>query len=415
MVNLSTAFYMLSMSIFPLWWSSFSETSGRRAVYIISFSTSIIWNVLAAESSSIGMLIAMRILSGGSAAAVQAVGAGTVADIWEPCRRGRAMGLFYLGPLMGPLLAPIIGGGLTDAFGWRSTQWFQAAYGVLIFLLILCFLPETHAPTSHLQSDTSSAQTIFPRSRHISQDASACQTRKDPHLLYRLFIEPLTILAYLRRPAVSLTVYYASVVFGSLWYLNISVQKTFSHAPYNFSASLVGCLYIFNAVGYILASLLGGSWVDRIMVRKARKAGRYDEKGKLVCRPEDRVGENIWIAAFSMPVALLWYGWCADFKVHWAACMVSGFFFGVGSLLVFNTATTMLTEFVPGKPSNGVALNNFVRNMFSFVGAFTAEPLINSIGNGWTFTAIALLVLGSVGSVVAIKRWGEAWRARDPY
>lgn len=95
--NLAVAFYMLSMSIFPLWWSSFSETSGRRAVYIISFFTSVIWNVLGAESRSVGMFIAMRILGGGSSAAVQAVGAGTIADIWEPRHRGRAMGIFYLG------------------------------------------------------------------------------------------------------------------------------------------------------------------------------------------------------------------------------------------------------------------------------------------------------------------------------
>lgn len=101
---------MLSMSIFPLWWSSFSETSGRRAVYIISFSLFILWNVLAAVSTSIGMFIVMRILSGGSSAAVQAVGAGTIADIWEVKERGKAMGTFYIGPLCGPLLAPIIGG-----------------------------------------------------------------------------------------------------------------------------------------------------------------------------------------------------------------------------------------------------------------------------------------------------------------
>ena len=88
---------MLSMSIFPLWWSSLSETFGRRAVYLTSFSTFVIWNALAAESTSIGMLIAMRILGGGSSAAVQAVGAGTIADIWESKERGRAMGIFFLG------------------------------------------------------------------------------------------------------------------------------------------------------------------------------------------------------------------------------------------------------------------------------------------------------------------------------
>lgn len=38
------------------------------------------------------MLIVFRILGGGAAASVQAVGAGTIADLWEPFERGRAMG-----------------------------------------------------------------------------------------------------------------------------------------------------------------------------------------------------------------------------------------------------------------------------------------------------------------------------------
>ena len=114
---------MLSMSIFPLWWSSFSETAGRRTVYIASFSLLVVWQILAAVSSSITMFIIFRVLSGGAAAAVQAVGAGTVADVWETKERGRAMGFFYIGPLCGPLLSPVIGGALTEGLGWRSTQY----------------------------------------------------------------------------------------------------------------------------------------------------------------------------------------------------------------------------------------------------------------------------------------------------
>jgi Major Facilitator Superfamily len=65
-VNLSVALYMLSMSIFPLWWSSSSELFGRRSIYIISFALFVVFNVLSAISSSIGMLIVMRLLAGGA-------------------------------------------------------------------------------------------------------------------------------------------------------------------------------------------------------------------------------------------------------------------------------------------------------------------------------------------------------------
>lgn len=127
--NLSVALYMLSMAIFPLWWSAFSEAFGRRSIYLISFILFILFGIFSAVANSIAMLVVMRMLSGGAAASVQAVGAGTIADVWEPKERGRAMGIFYLGPLCGPLLAPIIGGALAQRWNWRATLWFLVIYG----------------------------------------------------------------------------------------------------------------------------------------------------------------------------------------------------------------------------------------------------------------------------------------------
>lgn len=127
--NLTVALYMLSMAIFPLWWSAFSEASGRRSVYIASFALFVLFSVLSAISQSIGMLIAVRMLAGGAAASVQAVGVGTIADVWESAERGRAMGIFYLGPLCGPLFAPILGGIVGERWDWRATQWVLVIYG----------------------------------------------------------------------------------------------------------------------------------------------------------------------------------------------------------------------------------------------------------------------------------------------
>lgn len=104
-VNLSVALYMLSMAIFPLWWSSFSETLGRRTIYLTSFALYVLFAVLGGVSTNVGMFLAMRMLNGAAGASVQAVGAGTIADIWAVKERGRAIGIFYLGPLCGPLLA----------------------------------------------------------------------------------------------------------------------------------------------------------------------------------------------------------------------------------------------------------------------------------------------------------------------
>lgn len=437
-VNLSVAFYMLAMSIFPLWWSSFSETLGRRTIYLSSFLLNVIFSLVSGMSVNIAMLIVFRVLSGGAAASVQAVGAGTIADIWESAERGRAMGFFYLGPLMGPLIAPIVGGALAEGFGWRSTVWFLTCYGAVVLILILFALPETLAQRRPLVARppppvAADGQAL---SRVSTTRSVQMQSQHAAAVLKKALIDPLEVVTYLRFPAVAIVgkifhpytslpaqphtltrisflVYYAAITFGSLYVLNISIQSVFSESPYSFSAIIIGLLYIPSSLGYFVASLVGGAWLDRIMIRSAERAGRYDADGKLIYLPEDRMRENAWISATLYPGALIWYGWTAAHGVHWIAPCIANFFFGVGSMLVFSAATTMLTEFMPRRSSSGVALNNFVRNIFSCTGGIIAQPLINVMGDGWLMTMIGLLawVSGNV-CLWLLRKNASKWRVQ---
>jgi len=427
-VNLGVAVYMLSMSIFPLWWSSFSETLGRRTIYLTSFLLFAIFNALSAVSTSIGMFIVMRCLSGGAAASVQAVGAGTIADIWEVKERGRAMGIFYLGPLCGPLVSPIVGGALAQSLGWRSAQWFMVIFGVGVAIFILFCLPETlrrRQPIAPEAEQSATAEVpeqagakgdektdVRPTlTRTTTKQSVQVQSRKYWIMFRRAFLDPLRIVLYMQFPAVALTVYYSSITFASLYVLNISVQQTFSSKPYNYDSTVVGLFYLPNSFGYVMASIFGGRWVDKIMHREAKKAGRYDEKGKLIFRPEDRMKENAYIGAALWPLAIITYGWCARYGVMPAGPLIANFFFGIGSMLIFSLVTTMLTEFMPRKASNGVALNNFVRNIWSCIGTIVTEPLIDAIGNGWLFTGLGVIALVSgFGTIWAMKRYGDHWR-----
>ncbi|KAJ0120096.1 MFS multidrug resistance transporter [Diaporthe amygdali] len=420
-VNLNVAFYMLSMSIFPLWWSSFSETLGRRTIYVISFSLFVVFSVLSAISTNIAMLIVFRVLGGGAAASVQAVGAGTIADLWEPFERGRAMGTFYLGPLAGPLFAPIVGGALAQGFGWQSTMWFLTCFGGVNFLSIVFFLPETLArrkpaaaaagTTTATDNNNNNLDRTTSLARMSTRQSVAVKTKRGAALLRKAFIDPLSCILYLRFPPVALTVGFAAIAFGALFVLNISVQSTFAAPPYGFSVVVVGLLYIPSSLGYFISSLFGGKWVDSIMLREAEKAGRYDEHGRLVFLPEDRLRENAWLAASMYPAAMLWFGWCADKGVFWLAPMVANFFFGFATMLVFGAATTMLTEFMPKRSSSGVALNNFIRNIFSCVGVVVTEPLIGVMGVGWLCTMVALFawITGNL-CIWLLLRNGSKWR-----
>jgi MFS family permease len=90
--------------------------------------------------------------------------------------------------------------------------------------------------------------------------------------------------------------------------------------------------------------------------------------------------------------------------------MIANFFFGIGSMLIFSMVTTMLTEFMPKKSSEGVALNNFMRNIFSCVGSLVTAPIINGIGNGWLFTILGLVSFASSSVIFLMRVFGPRWR-----
>jgi len=183
-------------------------------------------------------------------------------------------------------------------------------------------------------------------------------------------------------------------------------------APYNYSTIVIGLLFIPNSLGYFTASLVGGRWMDHIMKREATKANRFYEDGKPKYIPEDRMRENAWLGALIYPAALIWYGWSIEKGTFWVVPAIANFFYGVGSMLIFAMATTMLTEFMPEKSSSGVAVNNFVRNIFSSIGAVAGVPLINAIGNGWLFTILGIWALSSSVVIWAMRHFGPRWRVR---
>ncbi|GJJ08853.1 hypothetical protein Clacol_003073 [Clathrus columnatus] len=92
-------------------YNRFSQSRKRAIVAIVSFAA-----LLApfASSSFLPSIPQMsRDLKGTGASSVLAVGAGSIGDIYKPTERGRAMGLFYAGAVLGPAISPVIAGIVT--------------------------------------------------------------------------------------------------------------------------------------------------------------------------------------------------------------------------------------------------------------------------------------------------------------
>jgi MFS family permease len=385
-----------------------------------------------------------RILSGGAAASVQAVGAGTLSDIYEPHVRGRAMGYFYLGPLMGPMLAPVIGGAITIKWGWRGTQWFLVILGGIITMFIFFLLPETlprkkdtgkvevpvpddptqhadvmvpvHSRSSYVAEDEEAngqgVEYINPSRHHrrlwhskINTHALQMLAHRDAAndgILYRTFIRPLRSFRLLKYPPVPLTIVYATYVFMTLYILNVALQTLYSESPYYFSSLIQGLVYLPNSVGYLIASIGNGYWSDWIIGRCIRRHGYVIA--------EKRLSEQVYLGSVLIPISLIIFGWCAEYRLMWVTPLVGTFLFGIGAMLVFGNVATYLVDALPGRGSSGVALNNLARMTFAGIGTFITAPWLDGMGYGWMFTMLAIGSILCFSSILVIKWKGPVWR-----
>ena len=197
-------------------------------------------------------------------------------------------------------------------------------FKALIWTLVVFALPETLKSRKDVAeaasvetAPISSDGTRPPLSRTSTREVVQNKSKKYATMARMLFVDPLKVIVFLKYPPVILVIYYASVTFGSLYVLNISITYSFERRPYEYSTLIVGLLYIPNSIGYILSSICGGRWMDHIMKREALKARRISQDGKLIYIPEDRMRENAWLGAFLYPTALIWYGWTVEKGVFW--------------------------------------------------------------------------------------------------
>jgi MFS family permease len=68
-----------------------------RWVYIFGMAIYTVCTIICGISTNIGLFVAFRLLQGAFACVGQAVGGGSVSDLFEPHQKGKAMSLYMLG------------------------------------------------------------------------------------------------------------------------------------------------------------------------------------------------------------------------------------------------------------------------------------------------------------------------------
>ena len=95
--------YILGYAIGPLIIAPLSELYGRLIVYHTCNFLFIIFTIACAVAPNIGSLLFFRLLEGCAGSAPLTIGGGSIADMILQEKRGGAMAIYALGPILGPV------------------------------------------------------------------------------------------------------------------------------------------------------------------------------------------------------------------------------------------------------------------------------------------------------------------------
>jgi DHA1 family bicyclomycin/chloramphenicol resistance-like MFS transporter len=142
-VQLTISFYLIGFAVAQVFHGPLSDRHGRRPVLIATLGLYLIASLACALAFSIDTLIAARFIQavGGSGATVLA--RAVVRDMFEGVRVGRELSRMAAIMALAPLIAPLVGGVLQTAFGWRSNFVALLCFGAAAWIMVWLLLPET--------------------------------------------------------------------------------------------------------------------------------------------------------------------------------------------------------------------------------------------------------------------------------
>lgn len=135
--------YLFAFGLMFLFHGALSDSFGRRPVILVALVVYTIASAGAAVADGVQTLIIWRVVQGLSVGAGMVVGRAMIRDLFGPEDAQRLMSMVTLFFGVAPAVAPVIGGWLFAALGWRSIFWFLAAVGAALVVLGWKKLPET--------------------------------------------------------------------------------------------------------------------------------------------------------------------------------------------------------------------------------------------------------------------------------
>ncbi|GLB40865.1 putative mfs polyamine transporter [Lyophyllum shimeji] len=385
-IAMMTSVFVLGYAFGPLILGPLSEIFGRSRVLQLANLFYFAWNLGCGFAQSKGQFIAFRFLAGLGGSAPLSIGGGVLGDVWQPEERGKAIAIYSLAPLLGPVVGPVCGAWIAQRSTWRWVFWSTSAVDAAIQVSGLFFLQETFAPlllerkaekirkTMDVEKGEKKAvRTIF--------EAKGVE-RSWPHIFRKALTRPF--LLFWHEQIMQLLGVYMAFIYGLL-YLFLTTMPAIFADIYHHKPGIAGLHYIALGVGLTCASQMNARFMDRIY--------RYfKNKNNGVGEPEFRLPSMVPGTIF-LPLGLLLSGWAAQHHLHWIVTDIGIAFVGAGTILVFQSVQTYVVDAFTLHAASALAAVSFLRSMAGFGFPLFAPAMYKALGYGKGDTILAAVAI----------------------
>lgn len=262
-VNLTVSLPLIAFAIGVFVYGPVSDRFGRRPVILGGQLVFALGNLLCLFAPSFGMLLAGRVVQALGTSAGLVVARAMLGDLYGREKMARMLAYLTMIIVIGPTVSPLIGGFVTEAFGWHALFGLLLATNFAILAVVWRFLPETRSDADRRQGASGLARMSLAVVRQPTFLGLALQSG----MIFSVFLAFISIVPY-----VMVSLGHSSTEYG-LWYLAV-------------------------AIGYFL-----GNWV---VTRFATRAGlrRLIEMGMAIQLVSAVGGAGLVLAGFWQPAAL---------------------------------------------------------------------------------------------------------------
>jgi DHA2 family multidrug resistance protein len=121
------------------WWS---RLLGRKRFYLYSFALFTLGSILCGTAQTFTEMLIYRALQGLGGGSLIPVSQAILRETFPPREQGMAMAVFGMGVVLAPALGPVVGGWLTDAYGWPWIFYINLPVSVVGMLMVSAFVED---------------------------------------------------------------------------------------------------------------------------------------------------------------------------------------------------------------------------------------------------------------------------------